>query len=278
MRIAGVALLLLASLASTTRADDRQPRLEAEDVLDVEGPPPRFAFTHYKAHVSPATRKAALGNELGGMTYARDVNAMAADKSAYWIATDIIELQIGCGSAPCPPPPPPPPAEMHATFLYARGKAGWDLIVWDLAAVVSGKDQAASLKLNTPPEEIPKKIDAGAEEVVKLFETSIADHKTMAATVSTRKDVVLFGNEAKERAVGGAKVKAKLETWKLGFKVRDGIQAGLASKTVAWVAANVDARSAKKPKADPVPYRLLAIYEKTGAEWKLVHAHFSFIP
>ena len=277
MRIAGVALFLMVGLSSLAVAEDR-PSLEGEDVIDPDGPPPRFAFTAYKAHVSPVTRKAALEGELSGMSYARDVGAMAADKSAYWIATDIVEFEIGCGSAPCPPPPPPPPAQAHATFLWQRGKAGWDLIVWDLATVISGKDQAAALKLDPAPSELSKKIDAGAEEVVKLFETSIADPKTMAATVSTRKDVVLFGNEAKERAVGGAKVKAKLEAWKLGFKVRDGIQAGLASKTVAWVAANVDAKSAKKPKDKPVPYRLLAIYEKTGADWKLVHAHFSFIP
>jgi len=94
-----------------------------------------------------------------------------------------------------------------------------------------------------------------------------------------RKDVVLYGSELSERTVGGDNVKAKLAAWKLAFKVRDGIQAGLtASKTVAWVAANVDATSLKNPKDKPTPYRALFLYEKTAGTWQIVHAHFSFVP
>ena len=89
---------------------------------------------------------------------------------------------------------------------------------------------------------------------------------------------MLYGNEPAERTTGGAKVKAKLEAWKLAFKVRDGIQAGTtASKTIAWVAANVYSTSAKKPKDKPIPYRVFTLYEKTGADWKLVHANFAYI-
>jgi ketosteroid isomerase-like protein len=56
------------------------------------------------------------------------------------------------------------------------------------------------------------------------------------------------------------------------------VQAGLTSNhAVAWVAANVDAISQKKPTDKPVPYRVLFLYEKAGAGWKLVQAHFSFV-
>ncbi|HEX7839645.1 MAG TPA: nuclear transport factor 2 family protein [Kofleriaceae bacterium] len=86
------------------------------------------------------------------------------------------------------------------------------------------------------------------------------------------------GRELAERSEGAAQVRAQLERWKFAFKVRDGIRAGLtASKTVAWVAANVDASSARRPKDKPLPHRLLFVDEKTGATWKLVQAHCSAV-
>lgn len=118
-----------------------------------------------------------------------------------------------------------------------------------------------------------------AAEVVALFERSLAAPADLAASVSTRKDVVLYGSEMKERYVGGAKVRAQLKKWNLAFEVRDGIQAGVTSnKKVTWVAANVDGRPAKKPTARAIPYRVLFIYEQTGTNaWQLVQAHFSFV-
>ena len=125
------------------------------------------------------------------------------------------------------------------------------------------------------PDAIPRAI-TGAEGVVALFETTILESRTLAGTVSDRKDVVLYGSESAERYVTGAKAKAQLTKWQLGFAVRDGVQAGLsANKQVAWVAANVDARSLKRPKDKPLPYRVLFVYEKAGDAWKLVLLHFS---
>lgn len=87
---------------------------------------------------------------------------------------------------------------------------------------------------------------------------------------------MLYGSAREERFVGGAKVRAKLLAWNLGLTVRDGVQAGLShGKSLAWVAANVDARPAKTPKAAPTPYRLLVIYEKTGDSWRAVSVSFS---
>ncbi|MBA3463206.1 MAG: nuclear transport factor 2 family protein [Deltaproteobacteria bacterium] len=280
MRIAAIVVVVLCGTAAADE-DIGTPSTSGEGVVYRKGKPPRFALSGAKAHVSPASTEAALdgADGLGDKTTIREVTAMAADKKAYWIAGDVAEFVIGCGSAPCPPPPPPPPTEYHSSFLWQLNGTDWDMVAWNIAPVVTGKQQAAAIKNGAAPSAIAKRIDAGAEDVVKLFETSIADPKSFAATVSTRKDVVLYGNEPAERTVGGAKVKAKLEAWKLGFKVRDGIQAGVtSSKTVAWVAANVDSTSAKKPKDKPVPYRVLALYEKSGKDWKLVHANFAYIP
>ena len=112
---------------------------------------------------------------------------------------------------------------------------------------------------------------------MKKFEATLGDPKALAASVSARKDVVLYGSEFAERYVGAA-AKAQLAKWNLAFKVQGGIQAGVgAAKTIAWVAANVDASSIKNPKAATTPYQLFAIYEQTGADWQLVAAHFAFV-
>lgn len=275
--------MAVVALCGVAAADEvYPPSLNSDGILDESWNAPRFAFAGRTAFVSPKTAKetadAEDANLTSGWVTARQTRAFSADKKTFWIATDIIEFEIGCGMAPCPPPPPPPPARSHGTFLWQRGASDWELVAFAATPTVSGKEQAQAIKAGAVPASIPRKVDAGAEDAVKVFEATIGDPKALAKSVSTRKEVVLFGSEAAERTVGGAKVAAKLQGWNLAFKVRDGIQAGTtSSKTVAWVAANLDSTSLKKPKDKPVPYRLFAIYEKTGADWKLVSASFAYI-
>jgi hypothetical protein len=113
-----------------------------------------------------------------------------------------------------------------------------------------------------------------AKPVVEQFRQSIADPKAFAATISARNDVVLYGTEPTERFVGGAAARATLLKWAFAWTVHGGIRAGVTkSKAVAWIAADVDARSAKSKTSSP--YRLTVVYEKTGTEWKIVQIHFS---
>lgn len=283
MRMA-TCVVMVAALGGVAAAEDPSPpSLNGDGVLDDSWNAPRFAFVGRMAYVSPKTSKETTDSDAGGLltsgnVIARQTRALSADKKAFWIATDIVDFEIGCGMSPCPPPPPPPPAKAHGTFLWQLGAKEWELVAFGASPTVTGKEQAASIKLGTQPSAIAKKVDAGAEDAVKVFESTIGDPKALSKSVSVRKDVVLYGNEPAERTVGGAKVAAKLQSWSLTFKVRDGIQAGVtSSKTVAWVAANLDATSLKKPKDKPVPYRLFALYEKTGADWKLVSANFAYI-
>ena len=55
-----------------------------------------------------------------------------------------------------------------------------------------------------------------------------------------------------------------------GMEIRAGVTK---SKTVASIAADVDARSAKSKTS--APYRLTVVYEKTGTGWKIVQIHLS---
>lgn len=215
----------------------------------------------------------AEGTEGGGAHYAHKVQqpvvGVAAKEDVAWVAFDLalfydcFELK-GCKKKAN--------RVVHATTLVQSGAP----LAVHIAELFTGKAYAAAIKEGKKLEALPKRIDKGAEAAVKVFESTIADPKAFAATVSTRPDVILFGSEAAERWVGGDKVKAALAKWKLGFKVRDGIQAGVSGGgTVAWVAANVDAT--RVGKAGPAsPYRMTAIYEKTGADWKVVALQFSF--
>jgi hypothetical protein len=182
-----------------------------------------------------------------------------ADGKAAWVCADIA-LTLVAGIKP---------QETYMTLLVDLGKPIQPIAV---AHTEPGTDAEA---IEYPPLAIPRGIEPGAEDAATQFETTIGEPKALAATVSDRKEVVLYGSN-KEKIVGGAQVKAKLSTWGRMFKVRDGVQAGLSgNKQIAWIAANVDMTPKNTPTAKPVPYRALFLYEKTTAGWMLVAAHFS---
>jgi hypothetical protein len=211
-----------------------------------------------------------------GMRSQLSWGGLAADKKSAWIATKPEELIIGCGAEPCSDPSPmPEPERRHATALAEKVGEDWQITASHVSLIVTGKQQKKKLKQGVVPSELERSV-AGAEDVVKQLESTLGDPKRLAASVSARKDVVLFGSEPDERTTGGEAVRAQLLAWKLAFKVRDGIVAGkTASKTLAYVAANVDAKSLARPKDKPMPYRMFVIYEKTGAAWQIVLMHFS---
>jgi hypothetical protein len=203
----------------------------------------------------------------------KQVTAVSSDGLAAWVAADVkgVPQRGDCAPGPCPPNRDQP---HHLTALLVARKGGWEWMAWHIAPPVDAK-QEARLRGTVKVDKLATEI-TGAEDVVAMFRTTLKVPKELANTVSDRKDVVLYGSDSAERTVGGAKVKAKLLAWKLSFSVVDGVQAAVTiRKNVAFVAANVEATSLKDPKAPASPYRLLAIYEKTGTTWKLVSAHFS---
>lgn len=184
--------------------------------------------------------------------------ANAIDGKATWIASEVSLPQFS--------PPDRMPNDAHMTGLF-DGDAKGPLFV-HLGDTDSKKSRT--------PGKLERHVDPAAAAAVKRFEATLGDPAAFAKTVSDRDDVVLYGSEAKERYVGCEAVRAALRKWKLAFSVRDGVVAGAtASKTVAWLAANVDARPAGKPKAPATPYRVTVIYELHGAAWDIVQLQFS---
>lgn len=277
MKAAIAILVVLGAVAHADKAKPATPTPEAlivkmmEDAMMNSGPSheSRFAFDTW--HTYPLG-----GNDTGDLRWGNaepknTVIGLTATGTEAFVATDVNEVgDCGGDGGSCGKTI----GWMHGALLFEKdADSGWLPRVWHLSEVVSAKEQKRLGDIVPPP--FPRNVD-GAEDVARLFESTIGDPKAFAKTVSDRKEVALFGSERADRVIGGAKVRAKLVAWNLTLTVRDGVQAGLSTgRTLAWVAANVDARSASTPKAKATPYRMLAIYERSGDAWKLVSVSFS---
>lgn len=239
----------------------------------------RFGFDRLGVHPEPKTWADADGDRVDLAELVDPTIATAADGKAVWVAAHV-KRAVQCAGltgtvAQCEDPSVPP---VEVTLLLEANGKKWRPVAVHSAQALRDGDVAKAVAGGAKLAAIPKNIGAGAEDAVKVFEGSIGDPKVFAASVSDRKDAVLIGSAPGEKTVGGAKVSAKLSNWKLAFAVHDGVAAGTtASKTVAWIAANLDARPAGKPDAKPAPYRALLIYEQKAGAWKLVVAQFSFV-
>ncbi len=270
-------VVLALVLGGTASAGPQKPQEAASDVLSSFLLHSSWGWLRF-AFSPESTLIEAEGSEGGhGAHYlTRAQKAVAgiatAEPDIAWIATDFALFpecmeEKGCKQKK-------PALVQHASMiLRLRDKYWGSALFVHLADPYTTAQQAKSThKLGA----LTEKIDAGAEAAVKTFTDTIGDPRALADSISKRTDVVLLGSDAPERFVGGGAVKAQLAKWKLAFEVRDGIQAGVSPKgSVAWVAANVDGYPVAKPAAK-LPYRVTAIYEKSGTAWQLVVLHFSF--
>lgn len=261
-----------AELAVRAMHDALAPGGERSDV-------PLFAFTLSDALAEPAAADVPIDFEMGFDTPKKRTSVgLTADGKAAWVAADLEAITMVCGDETCPRVAKPD-SFYHGSAVLQLGAQGWVPVAWAADESVTAKDQADLAARRTPdPTHITRKVRLGAIDVVGLFEKTLADPRALAATVSPRAEAVLYGSEFKERYAGGKKVAAQLLKWNLGFKVRDGLDAGITGNgQLAWVAANVDATSLKKKGAKATPYRAFFIYEKGASGWQLVVAHFSFV-
>lgn len=230
--------------------------------------PPRLVLTD-GIELAPKSFESIMGPWGHHANTDASTTGLSADGKVAWFAADATFWDL-CGMQECQHDPPV--ATAHCTAVYEDSPNGWQPLVVSFARVLSAKEEAAAKK--QPPPAIARKVDRGAEDVAKQFEADLATAATLAKAVSERADVVLYGSALKERFVGGAKVRAQLLKWKLGFKIRDGVLAGLTSnKAVAWMVANVDA--AKPGDKSSTGYRLFAVYEKAASGWRAVQLTFS---
>ena len=275
-----LAIVLTSAVASADTAKTVTAALEnivsgVADVPESWGPP-RYA-SNSNVETAAKTVSEARDGSVDAGDARKVVVGISTDKTAAWINSDIAQFTV-CGEGDCDHRKPE--GWWHATALFeikSEKLNGTQPVAWQIIEPVSGKDQAAALKKGLEQPKLDEGIDKGAEEPAKLFKDTLGDPKKLAATVSDRKDAVMYGSELAERYVGGAKIKSQLAKWNLGFTIKGGVQAGITkSGTVAFVGAYVASKSMKNPTAAQSPYRVFAIYEKTITSWKLVSLHFAF--
>ena len=210
----------------------------------------------------------------------RTAVAISADGTAAWITADLdIHAMFEDGT---PGYVSPIVSRAHGVVLADLAfDASWNAflptsVAANIGVMLDAKAEAQAIAAD-PPAELEPSVASDAQPAVDRFRASLGDPAKLAATLSARKDVTLLGSAPGERYAGAA-VRGQLARWGLAFAVRDGVRAGVTKgKTVAWVAANLDARPAASPKAKATPYRALFLYEQTGASWQLVYLSFTMI-
>jgi hypothetical protein len=274
--VVGVVLSVAAPRARASPAADLEKMFtDLASAYQSDAPKPRFAMSNLAVQSTDDDLYSAY-DELGGLDSMTDRVSIGLtdDGKAAWLAADrrlVGDCGGDAGGAGCGATL----AKVHVSGVFELGKDGWGPVVWNTSTTTSDVREAQVLKDGKGLAAIPAKIE-GADAAAALFSSTIGDPKALAKSVSTRKDTLLYGSEDGERFTG-AQVAAKLRKWNLAFKVHDGVRAGLsANGGLAWVAANLDATPAAKPKAKPTPYRALFVYLKAGDHWELVQAQFSF--
>ncbi|HUJ62580.1 MAG TPA: nuclear transport factor 2 family protein [Kofleriaceae bacterium] len=266
------AVMVVGGVARATPVSDleAQFRAAAENPYGHDMPDPRFALGNLDVRAGDDLSSAHTDLAGGDEVVDRVTIGLAGDGKSAWLAADLRYVGDCGGDGPsCGKTL----ATGHVGAVFERGTP-WQPVVWNVSNTTTAKRQAEMIADGKQLAAIPDQIE-GADAAVGVFKASIGDPKALAASVSERKDTLLYGSADGERYTG-AQVKAKLAAWKLAFKVHDGIRAGLAAGgTVAWVAANLDATAAGKP-GKPTPYRALFVYEHEGTRWALVQAQFSF--
>jgi len=273
-----VVALGTSSLALADTAADVTSRLDAFASKGGAQKPdvPKFAITNNVTYEAPASiDQVMLGlPEIALADKAKTtVGVSAASPAVAWISANVAE-HSHCAKPGCPKQPTD--LWLRATVLMekATANAPWQPIAWALTPPIPGSEQVAAIAEGKVPMALTPNVGT-AEEPAKAFTAALADPKKLSGMLSTRKDLVLNGSEMTERFVG-AKAKAKPTEWDLAFVPRDGVRAGLATGgNVAWVAVNVDGKFVTNPKMKPVPYRVFAVLEKSGKDWKIVAIQFS---
>ena len=267
-------LSLVAVLTLAVPALHAAPEQDASEVLyklgtsDNDGTDaarPRFVFAAH-ALVAPKLQAAMGGFDDSGGFDGKIIGELGV---AAWVGADYEYGQIcgadGCGAGG-------PTATAHALGLFEKVGDHWHAVTWQIARTVTPAEQAKALAAHVRPDAFARAVEPAAKTAVAQLEAGLKSGAALAKTVADRDDVVLFGAAPGPRVVGAAKVRAALAHWP-ALRVTDGLQAGtIGGGTVAWIAANVAATSGKHE-----PYRLLAVYIKDHASWRLVALQLAFV-
>ncbi len=153
--------------------------------------------------------------------------------------------------------------------------------VWVIAALHWGEamPNATAYKLAREgnlgiPDVIPNTNDGS--ELAKVMQTAFASKPSFVDARSTRPDAFNFGSASGERLKGGESIKKIFGRIIAVIRLHDAVKVGVLGAKGGWGVANVDFTDADRDGTEVTQtFRVLAVWVKEAAGWRIVQTHFS---
>lgn len=172
----------------------------------------------------------------------------------------------------------PPAFSVRILAVLTHGESGWRIVAGHGSFPIPNpvaQDMIRSGQL-VRSTNLGSEVQRGADVLVNLYESGMANPSTLEETISDRQDVIAFGSAADEVHSGGAALKT---AWRQFLEAEPrltpigGVRAGLSPDgELGWVASNVDIQ------IDEVrmPYRFFLVYLREPEGWRIVGWHDSY--
>ncbi|HET7506111.1 MAG TPA: nuclear transport factor 2 family protein [Kofleriaceae bacterium] len=177
------------------------------------------------------------------------------------------------------------PRRFEVTELAAVIDGSWKIVAlhWAIPVADATAERLAILKTLPMPEPIPDRYD-GADDLHRAVRAAFASRAAFADAFSERPDAFNDGSGG-ERVHGGAAIKRIFGKLRAQLRLHDGARvvaggawdpAQAAAPWIGWAAINVDFTSRTRAATEVTQtLRVLAIFQKDGADWKIVQTQWS---
>jgi ketosteroid isomerase-like protein len=124
------------------------------------------------------------------------------------------------------------------------------------------------------PDVIPNTNDGS--ELAKVMQTAFASKPSFVDARSARPDAFNFGSASGERLRGGESIRKIFGRINAVIRLHDAVKVGVLGANGGWGIANVDFTDADRDGTEVTQtFRVLAVWVKEGAGWRIVQTQFS---
>jgi hypothetical protein len=166
--------------------------------------------------------------------------------------------------------------KLLASQLAFRDANTWRIAAWHFAKLVPNKRAYELAKQGhlLAPQPLEEHADDD-RQVHTAFTDSFATREAFIAAFSDRPDAIDLGSAPGERVVGGKAVKRAFASIDAEFQIIGPVTAGRVDERVGWAAGNVGFSMEIDGATVEQVFRVLAIFVREQAGWKIVFAQWS---
>lgn len=163
--------------------------------------------------------------------------------------------------------------------VFANPTGTWKMSASHVSIGVAVNPEAAIANAPARPHDISDKVDPDAKDLLAELDADLASPERWASDVSTSADAFGFGNEPSGVWSSGAMIRERLIESIASFHIQLARHGGARAHLVGqlgWIMTNVDVHFEALPgKEITLPLRMLAVYARETAGWKMVQVHLS---